>query len=103
MASIHSGDIGTVIELTVKDENGVVLDISGATVKQMHLKIPSGTLLYKTASFSSSGTDGRIRFTTAVDDIPEAGTYYVDAYLELGSSVKFHTSAAQFTVDGILV
>ena len=102
MASIHSGDIGTVIELAVKDENGAALDISGATVKQMRMKLPSGTLLYKAATFTSTGTDGRIRFTTTVDDTPEAGTYFVDAYIEIGSSVKFHTNAAQFTVDAIL-
>ena len=52
MTNPHVSDIGTIIQITIT-EDGVALDISSATTKEIILKKPSGTLLTKTATFTT--------------------------------------------------
>ncbi len=80
---IHKGDIGTVIEITLK--NGATpVDISGATTKSIKLKKPvSATVLTKAAAFTTDGTDGKLQHTTISGDLDEVGVWEVQAYVVL--------------------
>lgn len=77
---LRVGDIGTVIELTVKD-GGSAVNISAATTKQIKFRKPNGTTVTKTAVFTTDGTDGKIKYTTVADDLDTAGIWRAEAYL----------------------
>lgn len=95
-AEIHKGDIGTVFEVTVQ-ENGAALNISSATTKQILLRKPSGTVLTKTASFVTDGTNGKISYTTVAGDLSEDGQWKIQAYIVLPTG-SWHSDAQRFDV-----
>jgi len=95
---IHVGDVGTVFTLTITETNGTTaVDISTATVKTFYFMKPDGTKVNKTASFTTNGTDGKLTYTTAAADISMAGTWQVQAYVEIGTS-KYYSSKTTFAV-----
>ena len=93
---IHVGDIGTVLEITIYDGDAIV-DISGATVKQIKLRKPSGSVVTKTASFSTNGQDGKVRYVTQDNDLNEHGYWQIQGYVELGGG-EWHTNVEDFLV-----
>lgn len=93
---IHVGDIGTIFEVSVLDGTTVV-DISTATVKQLLLRKPSGTLLTKAAVFKTTGTDGVLQYTTVSGDLNEKGVWSLQVYIELPTG-KWHSDRQNFTV-----
>jgi len=93
---IHLNDVGTLFKILIKDGDEV-RDISTMTVKELLFKKPCGTLLTKTASFLTDGTDGYITYTTIADDLDEAGLWQIQAHLE-GVSLDIHSDVAFFRV-----
>lgn len=93
---IRMEDIGTKFKITVKDGSSVV-DISGATTKQLIFKKPGGTKLTKTAVFFTDGTDGIITYDTLSGDLDEDGMWKVQGYVVL-SSGTYHTDIHRFKV-----
>lgn len=79
------GDIGTVVELTILDSTGAAFNASGATTKQILLRKPTGVVLTKTASFTTDGTDGKIRYTLASGDIDVPGPWAIRGRVASGS------------------
>ncbi len=78
---IHKGDIGTIIELTIKDGT-IIVDISGATTKQIFFRKPDETtVLTKTGTLTTDGTDGKVRYTTISGDLDEVGVWQVQAHV----------------------
>lgn len=94
---IHKGDIGTQFKVTVKNQAGTVVDLSGMTTKQILFKKPSGTILTKTASFLTDGSDGILVYVTVEGDISEAGEWFLQAYYTDGTSARY-TDITLFTV-----
>lgn len=95
-AQIHVGDIGTRFTATVKDQDGVAVDVSAATLTMTFTK-PSKALVTKTPSLVSGGTDGIIRYTTLSGDLDEAGQWHVQA-LAVIAATQWHTDIHDFTV-----
>ena len=93
----HNGDIGTVFELTIKDTDEAVIDVSTAAVKYIYFQDPTGTRMRKTATFTTDGTDGKIEYVTIAGDIDEVGTWQVQGYVET-SLGKFYTEKMSFQV-----
>jgi len=66
---IRVGNLGTYVELDISDTNtsdiNVVLDISGATVKQITFIDPDGIQTIIAANFVNNGTDGKMYVTTS--------------------------------------
>ncbi|MCE7738377.1 MAG: hypothetical protein GPJ50_03270 [Candidatus Heimdallarchaeota archaeon] len=81
---IHEEDIGTIFEVTVK-EDGSVVDVSTATTKEFHFKKPSGEILSKPTDFVTNGTDGKLKYTTIANDLDESGGWSIQVYLVLSS------------------
>jgi len=97
METLIKGGIGVTVKLLVT-ENGVAVDLSGATVKKIYLEDSEGTVQEFDADFSTTGTDGYIEYiTTAITDLPTVGRVYAQAYLEYGI-FKGYTSKAEFLV-----
>ena len=92
---IHKNDLAT-IQRTLYDGDSVV-DISSATVKQIKLRAPSGTVLTKDASFTTDGTDGKLEYTCIVSDLDEVGTWQSQVYLEM-SGWTGHSDIQRFQV-----
>lgn len=76
---IHLNDIGTVINVTIKDCNSNVLDISSATSKTITFKKPSGSTVTTSANFSTDGTDGIVTYTAASGLFDEVGSWKIQA------------------------
>ena len=95
-SEIHENDIGTVFELTVK-EGALVVDDSGATTKQIYFKKPDGTVVTKTAAFSSDGTDGKLKYTTVTGDLTPTGSWEIQCHL-IFSTGEWKTDIGTFTV-----
>jgi len=101
---IFVGDIGTIFEATIKDQAGAVVDISTATTKQILFKKPTGVVLTKTASFTTTGSDGKIRYTTIAGDLDVSGVWSTtnpgwqwEAYVVMPSG-SWHSDICQFSV-----
>lgn len=65
------------VTLLDKDENP--LDISSATVRQIHIKSPieSQAAMVKPAAFKTNGSDGVITFTTIPSDLSVRGDWKI--------------------------
>jgi len=98
-ANIQVGDIGTIFEVTVKDEAGVAVNLSSATTKEILLQKPDKTVLTKTASFKTTGTDGIITYTLSSGDINQNGIWSIQAHVILPSG-EWHSSVEAFEVLG---
>ena len=93
---IRVADIGVTFKITITDCDTAV-DISTASTKQIWLYKPDGTVLTKTASFFTDGTDGIITYTTVSGDIDIAGFWRIEAYVVMGTS-EYHSEIERFRV-----
>jgi hypothetical protein len=76
-AEIHLNDIGTQIRVLVADSDDVTLDISNATDLKVIFKKPSGSVIERTASFYTDGTDGILKYVTVDGDLDEIGSWKI--------------------------
>lgn len=84
--AFHVGDVGAVfvVQVTEWDEDTqafVAVNISGATTLTIYLTKPNGTVLTKTASLDTTGTDGKMKYTTVSGDLSVAGTWKIQGYV----------------------
>ena len=98
---IHVGDVGTIFRLTITKDDMTAVDVSLASVKTFYFKKPDGTKLTKTAEFSTDGTDGKLVYTAIAGDIDKAGTWQVQAYVEIGTA-KYYSTKQTFSVHSNL-
>jgi len=78
------GEYGKTVSITLKNENGIVQDVSSYTgTKTFATKPPQG---YKTVScalsFLTDGTDGKVTFSFAAGDLDQAGIWECTISLE---------------------
>jgi hypothetical protein len=93
---LQQNSIGAIIELTVMEDEAAV-DISAATTKQFVFRKPDGSLVTKTASFSGSGADGKLRYSTDTAFLDQPGTWRVQASLVF-TGFTGRTEAEPFSV-----
>jgi len=79
---IHEDDIGTIFEAEFLDA-GAVLDISGATTKELLFRKPDGTKVAEAGLFTTDGTDGKLRYTTIADFLDASGRWSVQGRVVL--------------------
>lgn len=90
-AEIHVGDTNTEFRITFLDQDGEVIDLTDAdiTAKRFLFKKPDGTVLTKTASFYTDGTDGIAKYLTLSTDLSDAGKWSLQGKLILTSGVVY--------------
>ena len=98
---IHVGDIGTVIEYTILDDYGAVVNLASATGLKIKLRSPNRSILNKTAVHSTNGTDGKMRYVTQAGDISTHGDWLVQGWVELPEG-SWYTDISMFTVESNL-
>ena len=62
-AYIYAGNWGHTHTITVTDEDGDIVDVSGATTKEIVFQRRGGSEITKEATFVTDGTDGQLRYT----------------------------------------
>jgi len=97
-STVHVGDIGTVIRLTILDQDGNALDISLATTLQIAFKKPNGTTVQKTAVLVGTGTDGKVYYQFVTGDLDVAGAWIAQAKVVLPGGT-WYTTEALFNVS----
>jgi hypothetical protein len=98
MADVHVDDYGTVFIIPIVDQSGAIVDVSGATTKQIWFENPRGTVTLQTATFTTTGTDGKIQYTTAAGDLPIPGLWKMQGYVVLSGTQAYHTEWLEFAV-----
>jgi hypothetical protein len=94
---IHENDVGTKFLVTVTDGSSAVNISSATATKQLIIKKPSGAKLTKATSFTTDGTDGKMYYNIAADDLDEAGTYKLQGKVVI-SDGTFYTDIQTFKV-----
>ncbi len=104
MEQVQLSAIGVAIVCTLT-EDGSAVDVSAVTTKQVILKKPdsAGTVVTKTASFTNSGTDGKIQYTTIAGDLDTVGIWQVQGAVIFSGGFNGRSDIQQFEVKPNLV
>lgn len=95
---IHVGDVGTIFEVTVVENDGVTpVNIGLATVKKIYFKDSAGVKMEKTAVLVTDGSDGKMKYVGVAGDIDMAGIWQMQGYVEIPAG-KFYSVKTRFTV-----
>jgi len=87
-AGVRLNDEGTIFQMTIRDEDGSVVDISGASTKQLNFLPPDGVNKVMDAAFVTDGTDGKMKYVAADGFVDEVGLWRWQGYVELASGKK---------------
>ena len=94
----HVGDIGTSIRMTIKDQDENIINLNGNTSLQLVIKRPNGTILTKTATLFTDGTDGIMEYQTISGDFNESGSYLFQGYVVFPNG-QWYTSSTKSIID----
>jgi len=103
MASeIHQDDIGTRFLVTVKDD-GVAVNLTSATLKQLNFRKPDDSVLNRTASGLGGGSEssGIMYYDTVSGDLDAVGVYKMQGKVTIPSGT-FYTDIYTFKVHSNL-
>lgn len=92
------GSVGTVFRATIKDQDNVIVNVSGAVTKEIIFRSPTGILKAKDATFVSNGTDGKIQYKTVADDIDEIGTWEWNPHVLISAGNEWYSDPIEFVV-----
>ena len=98
-SAIRIGDIGTSFEITIKNQDGTVVDVSGVSTKRIDFEKADGSALQATASFKTDGTDGIITYAVVSGDLNLAGNWKLQAYIVLSGGNTFYSDISRFLVE----
>lgn len=98
MCELRLNDYGTQINITVKDCDGNIVDISSATSIKLFLSPPDNSPASEVyAEFFTDGTDGQIYYIIQDGDLYTIGTWEIQVYIYFNGSL-FHTSIEKIKV-----
>jgi hypothetical protein len=86
------------IELTIKDEDGNLVDLTTATATII-LKAPNTAAVSKTGSFNSPSTDGVVKYTCTTSDLDIPGDWQVQVHAVFEDGLEYYSNIESFTVD----
>lgn len=97
MYEIRKNDIGIQFVVTIQDGDDPE-DISGYTTRQILIRKPNGTVLTKSTTLSTDGTDGSLYAVSEEGDLDLVGTYNLQITLS-NETVSYHTDIGNFRVN----
>ena len=101
MANIHVGDVGTRFIATITDQDGDVVNVSGASAKKIKFLKPDGTFLEKNADFFTDGLDGKLCYDAEAAFLSIAGKWFWQGYVVLVGGT-WTTDSLSFDVKPVL-
>lgn len=96
--TVRVGDVGTVLEIVVFDENGPV-NLQFSNTKEILFQKPTLGFITRPAQFVTDGTDGRIFYVTVPGDLDEAGEWKMQGRVEVPGVGIFKTEICTFFVE----
>lgn len=99
----HVGET-PILRFTVRDQDDAVVDVSsasGAGTKLVLMRKPDGTILSKTATFTTTGTDGKVQYQVLTSDFDAQGEWEVQAKVIITAGT-FYSPEERFDVVGVL-
>lgn len=90
---LQVGSVGSVIRLTVVDQDGAVVDLSGCTLTlNLIIRRKDDSKVFRTPVFETTGADGVLLYTTVAGDLTVSGRYrlqfrHVDAPLNVFTAI----------------
>lgn len=99
---IQAGAVGLAITLTVLDQSGAAVDLTGATTVQVILRPPQGFALTKTGSVVAPSTGGQVRYITEAGVIGTPGKWKAQAFVALSGGAEYYSTTIEFTVGANL-
>lgn len=97
-ASPHVNDIGTVITITIKDQDETVIDISTSSSKVLEVRAPDGTIDEWSIAYATDGTDGTVVHVSQSGELHTAGTYTGQITVTIGTAT-WKTDLFYFDVE----
>lgn len=83
VGEVRIGDIGFIFNFTVKDQDGDPVDVSTATTKKIILRKPDGSAMIDDVAFTSTGSDGKVRWWVSSGELDQVGDWQFQLYLVL--------------------
>lgn len=81
----------TRIDITVRDENNMPIDLSQAVAITLKVRKPDGSVVDRPVTFITNGEDGAISYQMTPGELDQKGIWRLQVYLELGSGVRRST------------
>lgn len=72
---IRLGAYGFAFEAQLLDAAGAPVDIGNATLLELRLERPDGSVAHRTATLTTNGADGRVRYVVQAGDLNQAGSW----------------------------
>lgn len=96
MNEIVVGDNGTILNLTINDDNGNIVDLRSASSVELVIKF-RGIPIIKTATITDS-INGKCNVTLTNSDIPNVGVYTIQTTVYFQNSTQFSSDIQSFVV-----
>jgi hypothetical protein len=94
---IRMNDSGTTIRVQVLKPDDTVYPLNDCEVIQFKFQKPDGTNMTKPGVLTTDGLDGKVHYTTDLNDFDQTGTWLYQVYFERGD-VSHHTDYTRFRV-----
>ena len=93
---LHVGDNSTIIVTLTED--GVFTDVSAATLIEFKFQKPDKTVVVRTGSFVTDGTNGQVQYKLLTGDLDIDGPWKVQVVITEGTD-KFNSAVGRFKVN----
>lgn len=93
MNQLQISDVGVTFVLTFKEQDPaqpdnpdalIVVDISSGTSMTVEFRKPDGSTISRTGTLYTTGTDGKLKYTTIAGDIDISGTWELQGKATIG-------------------
>lgn len=89
VGEVHNWDFGTRFELTVKDQDSNVIDLSNASVKQIMFQRSDANTLIANLGCNTNCSDGVVVYTAVSGDLSLTGIWAFQCYFSTPSGTWF--------------
>ncbi len=97
----HEGDIGTAFRVTILDQDGNAVPLTGATTTEIKVEKPDGTTEVWLASVFGPATDGVLEYVTVSGDLDQDGQWLLQVFVVLPAGT-WRSDTARFDVQANL-
>lgn len=84
--------------VTIKDQNDAIVDVSTATTIKFLFEGPDKSSSSKDGSFYTNGSDGIVKYTASTSDISSAGYWKYQVHIVLSNGNAYHSTIGRFRV-----
>lgn len=86
-ANLHVGDIGTAIIITVNNQDGTPVNLSGFASLVLVIKRTDGSIVERACVFVTNGMDGKVQYISTISDFTVVGNYKFQVRCSSGGNV----------------